>query len=221
MSKNRFFDFFRAFFSFGSPKATGKEMNAHDEMYNHEPVNENLQIHVDDRTPDFLKPQNEDDTLPKTEVRTKEEKVSQKEDAVIETPDIKPEDPINDNPPIEPEPEPEPEPKPESLLDNKPLVKMFEECADVIKYLEHIRPAFDSENGQDLINTVREQLLQAMVLSGGKTIDNETHFNILRHQCLKGIHANDGDEIIKTLEPGVSLEERVLVKAIVETKTEG
>lgn len=220
MSKNSLFDFFMAFFSFGSPKATEKEMNAHDELYNHEPVNENLQIHVDDSIPDFLKPQNENEALPKSEVRTEQGNVLQKEDAVVETPDIKPEDTINDsdNPPIEPEPEPEP--KPESLLDDKPLVKMFEECADVIKYLEHIRPAFDSENGQDLINTVREQLLQAMVLSGGKPIDNETRFNILRHQCLKGILADDGDEIIKTLEPGVSLEERVLVKAIVETKTE-
>lgn len=96
---------------------------------------------------------------------------------------------------------------------------MFEESAGIIKNLERIRPAFESDDCQDLINTVKEQLVQAMVLSGGKTIDNERQFNILRHKSMKGTHANEGDEIVKTLEPGVSLEERVFVKAIVEVKT--
>ena len=93
---------------------------------------------------------------------------------------------------------------------------MFGECADVIKNLERIRPAFESDDSQDLINTVREQLVQAMILSGGKTIDNEKKFNTLRHKCKRGICANDGDKIINTLEPGVTLENRVFVKALVE-----
>ena len=47
-------------------------------------------------------------------------------------------------------------------------------------------------------------------------LDKEKEFNTLRHKCLRGISANDGDKIINTLEPGVTLEERVFVKALVE-----
>lgn len=163
--------------------------------YYDEQIGEDLKIQVDDKIPDFLKTQDEIELLQSTEVQKENDKIVSEERGIVE-------------------------PTSESLLDNKPLVKMFEECAGIIKNLERIRLAFESDDCQDLINTVREQLVQAMILSGGKTIDNEKHFNILRHKCVKGIRANDGDEIAKTIEPGVLLEDRVFVKALVEIKTD-
>lgn len=107
-----------------------------------------------------------------------------------------------------------------SLLDNKPLVKMFEECADVIKQIERIKKGFQSEELCDVLDSVREQLVQAMNLSGGNLINDEKSFNILRHQCRRGVNAEEGDEITNTLASGISLEDRVFVKALVELKKE-
>lgn len=107
-----------------------------------------------------------------------------------------------------------------SLLDNKPLVKMFEECADVIKQIERIKKGFQSEDFCDVLDSVREQLIQAMNLSGGNLINDEEAFNLLRHQCRRGVNAEEGDEIANTIASGIALEDRVFVKAIVELKKE-
>jgi len=181
-----------------------------------EQTGEDLKIQVDDETPDFLKDLGQDVSSPSVESQTEDKNQEQEGNGNIAHPHEEAE-PADDGKSTSKEKKEEPEePIVASLLDNKPLVKMFEECADVIKNIERIRPAFESEDCQDLINTVREQLVQAMMLSGGKTIDNEKEFNTLRHKCQRGICANDGDKIINTLEPGVTLENRVFVKALVE-----
>ena len=181
-----------------------------------EQTGEDLKIQVDDETPDFLKDLGQDVSSSGVESQTEDTNQEQEGNGNIAHPHEEAE-PAYDGKSTSKEKKEEPEePIVASLLDNKPLVKMFGECADVIKNIERIRPAFESEDCQDLINTVREQLVQAMILSGGKTIDNEKKFNTLRHKCQRGICANDGDKIINTLEPGVTLENRVFVKALVE-----
>lgn len=228
MGENRIINFFRVLFFLDKSKTDEEQEMNLDVLSNGNGVGDDTEIHVNDEVPDFLKPQDEEYVRNDSDSLREEapvENVLQKDDFLISVGgrenDLGTEvgNPNNnvekskkkvDNPTdVELD---------ESLLDNKPLVKMFEECADVIKNVERIRPAFESEETQDLINTIREQLVQAMVLSGGKTIDNEKQFDILRHKCEKGIHANDGDEIEETLEPGVSLENRVLVKALVKIR---
>lgn len=228
MSENRIINFFRVLFFLDKSKTDEEEEMNLDVLLNGNGVSDDTEIHVNDEVPDFLKPQDEEYALNDSDCqreKTPVENVLQKDDFSISVGgrenDLSTE---VDNPSNNVEKSKKKVDNPtdagraESLLDNKPLVKMFEECADVIKNVERIRPAFESEEAQDLINTIREQLVQAMVLSGGKTIDNEKQFDILRHKCEKGIHANDGDEIEETLEPGVSLEDRVLVKALVKIK---
>ena len=181
-----------------------------------EQTGEDLKIQLDDETPDFLKDLGQDVSSPSVESQTEDKNQEQEGNGNIAHPHEEAE-PADDGKSTSKEKKEESEePIVASLLDNKPLVKMFGECADVIKNIERIRPAFESEDCQDLINTVREQLVQAMILSGGKTIDNEKKFNTLRHKCKRGICANDGDIIINILEPGVTLEDRVFVKALVE-----
>lgn len=216
MRENIIIKIFRFFIPLRETKSDNREKEDYNNLNFREQTGEDLKIQVDDETPDFLKDLGQDVSSPSVESQTEDKNQEQEGNGNIAHPheDVEPDD--DDKPtPKEKKEEPE-EPIEASLLDNKPLVKMFGECADVIKNIERIRPAFESEDCQDLINTVREQLVQAMILSGGKTIDNEKEFNTLRHKCQRGICANDGDKIINTLEPGVTLGERVFVKALVE-----
>lgn len=197
-------------------KSDNKERENCDNLPFREQTGEDLKVRVDDEVPDFLKSSRQNVSSPDVESQPEDNNPEQEENGNIAHPYEDVESADDDKSSSKEKKEESEEPVTASLLDNKPLVKMFEECASIIKKLEQIRPAFESDDSQDLINTVREQLVQAMMLSGGKTINNEKEFNTLRHKCLKGIRANDGDKIIKMLEPGVMLEERVFVKALVE-----
>ena len=216
MRENIIIKIFRFFIPLRETKSDNRENEDYNNLNFREQTGEDLKIQVDDETPDFLKDLGQDVSSSGVESQTEDKNQEQEGNGNIAHPheDVEPND---DDKSTSKEKNEEPEePIVASLLDNKPLVKMFGECADVIKNIERIRPAFESDDCQDLINTVREQLVQAMILSGGKTIDNEKEFNTLRHKCQRGICANDGDKIINTLEPGVTLENRVFVKALVE-----
>ena len=216
MRENIIIKIFRFFIPLRETKSDNRENEDYNNLNFREQTGEDLKIQVDDETPDFLKDLGLDVSSSGVESQTEDKNQEQEGNGNIAHPheDVEPND---DDKSTSKEKNEEPEePIVASLLDNKPLVKMFGECADVIKNIERIRPAFESDDCQDLINTVREQLVQAMILSGGKTIDNEKKFNTLRHKCQRGICANDGDKIINTLEPGVTLENRVFVKALVE-----
>lgn len=216
MRENIIIKIFRFFIPLHETKSDNREKEDYNNLNFREQTGEDLKIQVDDETPDFLKDLGQDVSSPSVESQTEDKNQEQEGNGNIAHPHEEAE-PADDGKSTSKEKKEEPEePIVASLLDNKPLVKMFGECADVIKNIERIRPAFESEDCQDLINTVREQLVQAMILSGGKTIDNEKKFNTLRHKCKRGICANDGDIIINTLEPGVTLENRVFVKALVE-----
>lgn len=216
MRENIIIKIFRFFIPLRETKSDNRENEDYNNLNFREQTGEDLKIQVDDETPDFLKDLGQDVSSSGVESQTEDTNQEQEGNGNIALPHEEAE-PAYDGKSTSKEKKEEPEePIVASLLDNKPLVKMFGECADVIKNIERIRPAFESDDCQDLINTVREQLVQAMILSGGKTIDNEKEFNTLRHKCQRGICANDGDKIINTLEPGVTLENRVFVKALVE-----
>lgn len=216
MRENIIIKLFGYVISIHRTRSHDKDKEENDNLRFREQIGENIKIQVDDETPDFLKDLGQDVSSLGVEYQTEDNNQEQEGNGNIAHPHEETE-PADDDKSTSKEKKEEPkEPIVASLLDNKPLVKMFEECADIIKNIERIRPAFESDDCQDLINTVREQLVQAMILSGGKTIDNEKGFNTLRHKCKRGICANDGDKIINTLEPGVTLGERVFVKALVE-----
>lgn len=216
MRENIIIKIFRFFIPLRETKSDNRENEDYNNLNFREQTGEDLKIQVDDETPDFLKDLGQDVSSSGVESQTEDTNQEQEGNGNIALPHEEAE-PAYDGKSTSKEKKEEPEESiVASLLDNKPLVKMFGECADVIKNIERIRPAFESDDCQDLINTVREQLVQAMILSGGKTIDNEKEFNTLRHKCQRGICANDGDKIINTLEPGVTLENRVFVKALVE-----
>ena len=216
MRDSYFIKFFKYVISIRLTRSDDREKEENDNLRFREQTGENIKIQVDDETPDFLKNSVQDVSSLKVESKTENQRQTSEENTSVKLTQGVTELIDNEVSPSEEEKGNQVKRIRESLLDNKPLVKMFEECAGMIKNLERISPAFESEDSKDLINTIREQLVQAMILSGGKTIDNEKKFNTLRHKCKRGICANDGDKIINTLEPGVTLEERVFVKALVE-----
>lgn len=182
---------------------------------------DDTEIHVEDEVPNFLKEQDtpcadEGNTLQTVEAENDTNDILEfvKKDTEVDS--LKSVTDTNaTNEMVKEETE-----KVTSLLDNKPLVKMFEECADVIKQIERIKKGFQSEELSDVLDSVREQLVQAMNLSGGNLINDEEAFNLLRHQCRRGVNADEGDKIANTIASGIALEDRVFVKAIVELKKE-
>lgn len=107
----------------------------------------------------------------------------------------------------------EPENSSDSLLDNRPLVKVFAECADLLSEIDRISPRFKSPDSQLLLEMINERLRNALYLSGGKPINGDDTFDPIRHVCTDNPMAKDGTPIIETIEAGVLLESRVFVKA--------
>ena len=98
-----------------------------------------------------------------------------------------------------------------SLLDNKPLVKVFAECADLLNELDGLAKSLKSEREQFLLQMVREKIRSALILSGGTPIDSDEVFDIIRHFSLNCNHANNGMPIQEFVESGIMLGERGFV----------
>ena len=107
-----------------------------------------------------------------------------------------------------------------SLLDNKPFVKLFDECCDIINEFERYPQRYKKISSEDLLEIVRENIITALCLSGGTLIDKEEIFDSLRHKCKDNIDTKEGSEIDQILYPGVSLEEKIGIRAIVTIKKE-
>lgn len=161
--------------------------------------NETTSIHIDDTMPDFLKTDKADVSVSK-DILDKESLVDVSKSVVVD--DGETEIIIKDA----------------SLLDNKMLVKVFGECADIINELDRMSPNFKSSDSQVLLEHINDRIRQALFLSGGKPISDDKAFDSLRHFCPDNIMAKDGTPIASFIESGVVLEDRVFVKAKVTLK---
>lgn len=104
------------------------------------------------------------------------------------------------------------------LLDNRQLVKVFSECADLLNEIDRISPRFKSSDSQLLMEMINERIRSALYLSGGSMIEGDEFFDPIRHSCPVNPLAKEGTPIIETIEAGVLLESRVFVKAKVRLK---
>ncbi|MBR5782058.1 MAG: hypothetical protein IKY27_08795 [Bacteroidales bacterium] len=164
------------------------------EQSNSECVNEPIQVNVDDKMPDFL---TEDVYEGPTDYVSQESLVDENNDAkgLVDY---------------------EPKKSSDSLLDNRPLVKIFTECADLLSEIDRISPRFKSPDSRLLLDLVNERLRTALYLSGGKPIDDDETFDSVRHICIDNPVAKEGTPISEIIEFGVALESRVFVKAKVK-----
>lgn len=155
---------------------------------------ESVQVRVDMEMPDFLTETAVEMSVKQIEQSVSTEDVNDDRDIVIDKPTE-----VSD-----------------SLLDNRQLVNVFSECADLLNEIDRISPGFKSPESQLLIEMINERLRSVLYLSGGSIIEGELSFDPIRHTCPENLLAKDGATICQTIEPGVALESRVFVKAKVK-----
>lgn len=102
-----------------------------------------------------------------------------------------------------------------SLLDNSEYMALAQQCCDMLSELDRMQNQIKNEEVLDFITMQKSRIREALLISGATLIDEETVFNMLRHQCLNGCIVKNGTPIVETIQAGVEIEGRVLVKAIV------
>lgn len=99
-----------------------------------------------------------------------------------------------------------------SLLDNAPYMSMAESCCDLFKELEKLQ----SEDNFELIDLVKNRIKEGLFLSGAEPIAEETSYDVIRHTVVEKTIVRKGTPIISTIEPGVIIGDKVMIKAKVQ-----
>lgn len=100
-----------------------------------------------------------------------------------------------------------------SLLDNTQFMTLAQQCCDMIGELDRMQKQIKDETLIEFIIMQKSRIREALVLSNATLIDGETEFNLLRHQLLSGSIGKNGTPISETIEAGVEIENRVMIKA--------
>lgn len=100
-----------------------------------------------------------------------------------------------------------------SLLNNQPYMSLVKQCCNIYDELSRISEQTSDEDMLHFIQVQQGRIREALVLSGGRLIDEETEFNLLRHTPVPTKIVNNGHPISSTLEAGVEIEDRVIIKA--------
>lgn len=101
-----------------------------------------------------------------------------------------------------------------SLLDNPEYMTLAQQCCDILSELNRIQNQIKNEEVLDFITLQKSRIREALLISGATLINDDATFNLLRHQCInRGRHIENGTPITKTIEPGVEIDGRVMVKA--------
>lgn len=103
-----------------------------------------------------------------------------------------------------------------SLLDNQAYMALVAQCMNIYDELGRIKGQTSDENIQNFIRMQKGRIREALMLTGGKVIDEEKEFNLLRHEPVPMAIANNGDLIEETLVSGIEIEDRVIIKAKVK-----
>lgn len=123
------------------------------------------------------------------------------------------EEPIDTEEPVEQEILPTEYDCQTSLLDNSEYMSLAQQCCDMLKELDVMYKQIPNDLVKNFILQQKTRIREALILSGATLIDEETEFNLLRHQSVNGGIVKNGTPITETVEPGVEIEGRVMVKA--------
>jgi hypothetical protein len=99
------------------------------------------------------------------------------------------------------------------LSDNKPFVKLAEECAELMNEFDGYSERLDTDEGKMMVELVLKRLQEILERCGLERIENETVFSVLRHTPVPMQLVRDGIPVIKTQFPGLALGNRVYRKA--------
>lgn len=99
-----------------------------------------------------------------------------------------------------------------SLLDNASYMSLAESCCELFKELEKLQ----SEDNFELIDLVKSRIKEGLFLSGAEPIAEETSYDVIRHTAVGKSIVRKGTPITSTLEPGVAIDDKVMIKAKVQ-----
>ena len=107
-----------------------------------------------------------------------------------------------------------PQPWEHTLLDDTAYMALAEKCCDIISELETIQ----TEENADMSDLVKMRIKEALLCSGAEPISDETSFDILRHKAEGKSIVRKGTPISTTIEPGIAIGDKVMIKAKVRIK---
>lgn len=107
-----------------------------------------------------------------------------------------------------------PQPCEHTLLDDTAYMALAEKCCDIISELDTIQ----TEENADMSDLVKTRIKEALLCSGAEPISNENSFDILRHKAAGKSIVRKGTPISATIEPGIAIGDKVMIKAKVEIK---
>ena len=107
-----------------------------------------------------------------------------------------------------------PQPCDHTLLDDTAYMALAEKCCDIISELDTIQTGVNA----DMSDLVKTRIKEALLCSGAEPISDETSFDILRHKAEGKSIVRKGTPISATIEPGIAIGDKVMIKAIVKIK---
>jgi len=104
--------------------------------------------------------------------------------------------------------------EPISPLENKPFVKLVEECIDLMNEFESYTERLESEEGKMMAQMIVRRLQESLERSGLERIDDEKEpFTILKHKPEPMMPVAEGKTLKGIIAPGLAIENRVFRKA--------
>lgn len=99
-----------------------------------------------------------------------------------------------------------------SLLDNPPYLSLADSCCALIQELDKLK----NEDNKELIEQVILRIKEGLISSGAEPIAEETAYDIIRHAAVGKSIVRKGTPIISTIEPGIAIGDKVMIKAKVQ-----
>lgn len=99
-----------------------------------------------------------------------------------------------------------------SLLDNSPYMALADSCCSLIKELDKLR----TEENHELVDLVASRIKEGLISSGAEPITEDTSYDVIRHAAIGKSIVRNGTPIISTVEPGIAIADKVMIKAKVE-----
>lgn len=105
------------------------------------------------------------------------------------------------------------EEEPKSLLDNSEYMTLAQQCCNMLSELDRMQNQIINEEVLEFITLQKSRIREVLLISGATLIYEEAEFNMLRHQCVNAGMVKNGTPIVETIEAGIDIEGRVMVKA--------
>jgi len=100
----------------------------------------------------------------------------------------------------------------EEKIGHQSLFDLMKDCADLLTQLEDMDEKLDAK-AKPLAEHLRVTLQEMLERAGAARIEDETGFDVTRHQVIPARRVKTGEQISETLEPGYLFESRVLKRA--------